>query len=125
MLPSKLKRVCSLAELMAVPFREQRVNLRGQPVLVLVFMFERKPYSYVNHCMHMQRRLNCEQDTIFDSERRFLRCSMHGFVFDPKTGECQSPVCYGQRLQAIRVEEIGGDIYFAEKHLTLIEGTLA
>lgn len=122
MLPGKLKAVCTLAELMAVPFREQRVNLKGQPVSVLVFMFERKPYSYVNHCMHMQRRLNCELDTIFDSERRYLRCSMHGFVFDPKTGECQSPVCYGQRLQAIRVEEIDGTIYFAEKHLTLIEG---
>jgi nitrite reductase/ring-hydroxylating ferredoxin subunit len=46
---------------------------------------------------------------------------MHGFIFDPKTGECQSPVCFGQRLQALRLEEIDGTLYFAEKHLALID----
>jgi len=46
---------------------------------------------------------------------------MHGFIFDPKTGECQSPVCFGQRLQSLRLEEFDGTLYFTEKHLTLID----
>lgn len=56
-----------------------------------------------------------------DETGLYLRCSMHGFIFDPKTGECQSPVCLGQRLQSLRVEEIDGVIFFSEKHLTLID----
>jgi nitrite reductase/ring-hydroxylating ferredoxin subunit len=119
MLPNKLKAICSSEVLREVAYREESIALRGQPTTAVIFVFDGKPYSYVNHCMHMQRRLNCEQATIFDDTGRYLRCSMHGFIFDPKTGECQSPVCYGQRLQALRVEEIEGTVYFAEKHLTL------
>lgn len=120
MLASKLKAICPSDALRSVTYREQAIALRGQPLTALIFMFDGKPYSYVNHCMHMQRRLNGETDAIFDNTGRYLRCSMHGFLFDPKSGECQSPVCDGQRLQALRVEEINGMLYFAEKHLTLI-----
>ena len=69
--------------------------------------------------MHMHRPLNGEQDAIFDDSGRYLRCSMHGFVFEPTTGECQSPVCLGQRLQALRLQVIDGIVYFAEKHVQL------
>ncbi len=121
MLPKKLKAICASAALHEMSYREEKIALKGQPTTALLFLFDGKPYSYVNHCMHMQRRLNCEQANIFDDTGKYLRCSMHGFIFDPKTGECQSPVCYGQRLQALRLEEIDGTIYFAEKHLTLID----
>ncbi len=121
MLASKLKAICSSQELRSTPYREQGIALKGQPLPALIFMFDGNPYSYVNHCMHMQRRLNCEQDAIFDASGQYLRCSMHGFIFDPKTGACQSPVCFGQRLQALRLEEIDGIVYFSEKHLTLID----
>jgi nitrite reductase/ring-hydroxylating ferredoxin subunit len=119
MLPNKLKAIGSSEALREVAYREESIILKGQPTTALIFMFDGKLYSYVNHCMHMQRRLNCEQTAIFDDTGRYLRCSMHGFIFDPTTGECQSPVCFGQRLQALRVEEIDGTVYFAEKHLTL------
>jgi len=71
--------------------------------------------------MHMQKPLNCLRDTIFDAERRWLRCSMHGFVFEPETGMCRTSVCEGQALQAIRVEEKEGMIVFKEKHLRILE----
>lgn len=119
MLPNKFKAICSSHELRATPYLEQSITLKGQVTSALVFMFDGKPYSYVNHCIHMHRALNCEQDVIFDASGQYLRCSMHGFVFDPATGECQSPVCFGQRLQALRLEEIDGIVYFAEKHLLL------
>lgn len=115
----KLKAVCSLAELQVVAFREQAITLKGQATSAVVFLFAGKVYSYVNHCMHMQRRLNAEQPAIFDDTGKYLRCSMHGFIFEPSTGECLSPVCYGQHLQAIRVVEIDGMVYFSEKHLVL------
>jgi len=109
--------ICTREALKHVPFLVQKIQLKKQLTSAIVFVFEGQVYAYVNHCMHMQRPLNCEEDAIFDETGKYLRCSMHGFIFDPKTGECQSPVCFGQRLQALRIKEIEGMVYFAEKQL--------
>ena len=117
----KLKPVCTRDELNDTSYLIRQITYKKQPVSAIIFAFEDNAYAYVNHCMHMHRPLNCEQDAIFDETGKYLRCSMHGFIFDPKTGECQSPVCFGQRLQSLRMEEIDGTLYFAEKHLTLVD----
>lgn len=117
----KLKPVCTRRELNEASFLIRHIHFKKLQTSAIIFAFEDNAYAYVNHCMHMHRPLNCEQDAIFDETGKYLRCSMHGFIFDPKTGECQSPVCFGQRLQALRLEEIDGTLYFAEKHLTLID----
>jgi nitrite reductase/ring-hydroxylating ferredoxin subunit len=117
----KHKPACTRHELLGAAYLMRPIRFKNQPTSAIIFAFEDKAYAYVNHCMHMHRPLNCEQDAIFDETGQYLRCSMHGFIFDPKTGECQSPVCFGQRLQALRLEEIDDTFYFAEKHLTLID----
>ncbi|RIZ69639.1 MAG: Rieske (2Fe-2S) protein [Methylococcales bacterium] len=119
MVNEKLKKACTREELENVSFLTRAIHYKKQSVSAIIFLFENNGYAYVNICMHMQRPLNCEQHAIFDETGQYLRCSMHGFVFDPKTGECQSPVCLGQRLQALRLQEIDSVFYFAEKHLTL------
>jgi nitrite reductase/ring-hydroxylating ferredoxin subunit len=111
--------VCTRLELDEARFLIRAIEFKKQPTSAIIFAFEGVVYAYVNHCMHMNRPLNCEQDAVFDDTGHYLRCSMHGFIFDPTTGECQSPVCLGQRLQSLRLEEIDGIVYFAEKHLTL------
>ncbi len=111
--------VCTRQELASVSYLSRKIFFKKKPASAIIFSFEGLAYAYINHCMHMHRSLNCEQDAIFDETGLYLRCSMHGFIFDPKTGECQSPVCFGQRLQALRLEEVDGVIYFSEKHLTL------
>jgi nitrite reductase/ring-hydroxylating ferredoxin subunit len=121
MITKNKKLACTRRELQETRFIIRHINFKKQPVSAILFAFEDGAYAYVNHCMHMHRPLNCEQDAIFDETGQYLRCSMHGFIFDPKTGECQSPVCFGQHLQALRLEEIDGTLYFAEKHVTLID----
>jgi nitrite reductase/ring-hydroxylating ferredoxin subunit len=121
MAKDKYKPICTRHELQGVSYLMRNILLKNKPVSAIIFAFEGSTYAYVNHCMHMHRPLNCEQDAIFDETGLYLRCSMHGFIFDPKTGECQSPVCLGQRLQSLRLQEIEGTLFFAEKHLTLID----
>jgi nitrite reductase/ring-hydroxylating ferredoxin subunit len=116
-----IKPACTCDELDKADYLTRKIYFKKRSVSAIIFAFEGSAYAYVNHCMHMHRPLNCEQDAIFDESGLYLRCSMHGFIFDPKTGECQSPVCFGQRLQSLRLEEIDGTLYFAEKHLTLID----
>ena len=115
------KPACTRRELNEARFLIRQIHFKKLPTSAIIFVFEERAYAYINHCMHMHRPLNCEQDAIFDETGSYLRCSMHGFIFDPKTGECQSPVCFGQRLQALRLEEHDGTLYFAEKQLTLID----
>jgi nitrite reductase/ring-hydroxylating ferredoxin subunit len=116
---NKLKPICTRDELNAASFLIRPIQFKKHATSAIIFAFEGVAYAYINHCMHMHRPLNCEEDNVFDETNKYLRCSMHGFIFDPKTGECQSPVCLGQRLQSLRLEEIEGVLYFAEKHLTL------
>jgi nitrite reductase/ring-hydroxylating ferredoxin subunit len=117
----KLKKACTRQELESISYLAITIHYKKQPVSAIIFLFDNNVYSYINVCMHMQRPLNCERNAIFDETGKYLRCSMHGFVFDPKTGECLSPVCFGQRLQTLRLQELDGVFYFAEKHLTLNE----
>jgi nitrite reductase/ring-hydroxylating ferredoxin subunit len=119
MLEVKLNAICPLPDLQKVSYLTRDIIFKKQPRSAFVFWFEGEAYSYVNHCMHMHRPLNCEQDAVFDETGRYLRCSMHGFIFEPKTGECQSPVCLGQHLQALRLQIVDDVVYFAEKHLQL------
>ncbi len=116
---NKLIAICPLEALQKVSYLSRPIVFKKQPCSALVFCFDGQVYSYVNHCMHMHRPLNGEQDAIFDDSGRYLRCSMHGFVFEPTTGECQSPVCLGQHLQTLRLQVVDGIVYFAEKHLQL------
>lgn len=111
-------------ELEESPFLRLNIEYKQRRTSAIVFLFEHKVYAYVNHCMHMQRPLDCQEDSVFDKERKRLRCTMHGFLFEPTTGACLSPVCEGQHLQALRVVEQDGAVYFREKTLrTLPEGS--
>jgi nitrite reductase/ring-hydroxylating ferredoxin subunit len=117
----KLKQICTRSELDEISFLIRPVRFKNQLTSAIIFTFNGSAYAYINHCMHMHRPLNCEQDAVFDETGKYLRCSMHGFIFEPTTGECQSPVCLGQRLQSLRLEEMNGLVYFAEKHLSLVD----
>lgn len=75
---------------------------------IILFRYKDNFYAYYNLCMHMRRPLNCQANAIFDRDRQHLRCSMHGFVFEPETGICLSPVCAGQKLQAVKLIEVDG-----------------
>jgi nitrite reductase/ring-hydroxylating ferredoxin subunit len=76
----------------------------------IVFRFDGEVYAYLNRCVHMPRKLDCEQNQVFDKSGRFLRCSMHGIVYQPETGASVSTICEGERLRAVALREEGGEI---------------
>ncbi|MGR9054204.1 MAG: Rieske (2Fe-2S) protein [Gammaproteobacteria bacterium] len=113
--------ICSRKELEASDYLLRNIEYKKRRTSAVVFFFAGEAYAYINHCMHMQRPLDCMQDAIFDADRKLLRCSMHGFVFEPTTGECLSPVCEGQKLKALKLAERDGRLYFSDKHVTLVD----
>lgn len=110
--------VCAAAQLGEKGFQIVDVRYRDQPHSAIVFRYRNKVYAYLNQCVHMPRRLNCERDTIFDAQQELLRCSMHGIVYQPETGESLSTMCHGERLTALRVEEAAGKIVLRDKRIS-------
>ena len=91
------------------------INHAGETLSVIVFRYRGKCLAYRNLCVHMPRELDCEQDMIFDPTGRFLRCSMHGIVYEPLTGESVSEICTGKRLTPIGVLEDGEGIWIDDR----------
>lgn len=46
-----------------------------------------------------------------------LRCSMHGVVYSPETGESLSEICRGKKLTSIRTTEIDKRIYINDRRV--------
>ena len=89
----------------------------GVPTSVLVFRYKGKCLAYRNLCVHMPRELDCEKDMIFDETGQYLRCSMHGIVYDPLTGESLSTMCNGERLTPVRIMEDEEGVWIKDKRV--------
>lgn len=99
-------------------YLKEYVRYDGATVSVVVFRQGGQCRAFKNLCVHMPRALDCEKDMIFDASGRFLRCSMHGIVYDPVTGESLSEICRGQRLTAIDVAEDEDGVWLVDRHVT-------
>jgi nitrite reductase/ring-hydroxylating ferredoxin subunit len=91
----------------------------GRPHSGIIFRFRGKAFAYLNQCVHMPRALNCERDTVFDDRQERLRCSMHGIVYDPETGESLSTLCQGERLKSLRIDEVDGKVFVIDKRVSI------
>nr|WP_300988915.1 Rieske 2Fe-2S domain-containing protein [Thiocapsa sp.] len=110
--------VCASAALADRQHRIIPVLFKHEPQSAIVLRHGGQVYAYLNQCVHMVRRLDCMHDTVFDAEHEHLRCSMHGIVYDPVTGESLSVLCSGERLEALRSMEIDGQVYLVDKRVT-------
>lgn len=110
-------RICASTELVDGAYRKTMLAYDGEVVSVVVFRHQGKCLAYKNRCVHMPRTLDCEKDMIFDATGQYLRCSMHGIVYDPVTGESKSDICRGQRLTAIDTEEDESGVWIADRHV--------
>ena len=95
-------------------------QFRGQATSIFVFRHKGICKAYRNLCVHMPRTLNCEANTIYDETGENLRCSMHGIIYDPETGESLSTMCSGQKLTSIKVVEDEQGIWIQDKRIKLL-----
>ena len=117
---SKWAYICKSGDLGERQYVTLDLLYAGKPQSVFVFRFNEKAFAYVNCCVHMPRKLNCERDSIFDASGNFLRCSMHGIVYDPQTGVSQSTMCNGEKLQSLKTIEENGCIYISDKRVSIL-----
>jgi nitrite reductase/ring-hydroxylating ferredoxin subunit len=107
--------VCASADLADGQHRIVPLLFKGEQHTAIVLRHGGQVYAYLNQCVHMVRRLDCVRDAVFDEQQQRLRCSMHGIVYDPATGESLSVLCSGERLEALRATEREGQVYIIDK----------
>lgn len=119
MFKSSIKRlwVCSSDQLLDGSYRRIEATYAGELTSVLVFRYKGQCLAYRNLCVHMPRELDCEKDMIFDATGQNLRCSMHGIVYDPITGQSISTMCNGKRLTSVRIVEDEEGIWINDKRV--------
>ena len=79
----------------------------------LVLMHEGQVKAYINRCPHLSIPLEWEEHAFVDQDTGLIRCSTHGALFMPDSGECVSGPCYGDKLQAVAIHESNGIIYLS------------
>ena len=100
--------ICTRETLKQVPFLVQKIQLKKQLTSAIVFVFEGQVYAYVNHCMHMQRPLNCEEDAIFDERESICAAQCTVLFLTLKLGNAKvlcvlDNVCKPCGLRKLRV----------------------
>jgi nitrite reductase/ring-hydroxylating ferredoxin subunit len=58
-------------------------------------------YVYRNRCPHLGIPLEWQPDDLMDPDGDLVRCSTHGALFMPDTGECVAGPCAGDHLTKI------------------------
>lgn len=112
--------VCASEELADGQYQKLQMVFERREEECLVVRFDGKVYAYINRCVHMPRRLDCEQKKVFDDSGRYLRCSMHGIVYTPETGTSVSAMCEGEQLRALDVYEEDGEVGFVDFRVTTV-----
>lgn len=110
--------VCESTKLADYQHRIIPVLFKKDPQTAIVLRYAGQVYAYLNQCVHMVRRLDCVHDAVFDEQQGHLRCSMHGIVFDPTSGESLSVLCSGERLEPLRCKETDGRVYIVDKRVS-------
>jgi len=109
--------VCASETLAEQAFLIVELCYEERPESAIVLRYRGQAYAYLNRCVHMAKRLDVEDGKLFDAEWNLLRCSMHGLVFDPQSGECLSQLCGGERLCALKLVESDGRIVLRDRRL--------
>lgn len=109
--------VCLSEQLAEGAYLRVDVAYDGESISVVVFRHKGRCGAFRNLCVHMPRALDCEKDMIFDASGRYLRCSMHGIVYDPVTGESISEICHGKRLTPVGVVEDATGVWICDRHV--------
>lgn len=105
--------LCASAEL------EERGRAHGfdvlqyrQPARAFVLRFDGELHAYLNRCAHVPAEMDWQEGEFLDRDKRYIMCSIHGAVYDPKTGRCVTGMCGRSGLTKLRVEEREGQVYW-------------
>lgn len=83
-----------------------------EPTTAFAMRFEGKVVAYLNRCAHVPTEMDWQDGQFLDADKEFVICSIHGAMYDPRSGRCVSGRCGRMGLTAINVSEREGQVYW-------------
>jgi nitrite reductase/ring-hydroxylating ferredoxin subunit len=84
----------------------------GRAAAAFAVRFEGRAVAYLNRCAHVPAELDWQPGQFWDADKRFIICSVHGALYEPRTGVCVMGPCPGKRLVSIALTEQDGDVFW-------------
>jgi nitrite reductase/ring-hydroxylating ferredoxin subunit len=82
----------------------------GKPIDGFIVSVDGGYRAYVNRCPHAGSPLDQWPNEFMTEDGRYLICSTHGAIFEPRTGICVEGPCPGAALDHLTVEMDGGSL---------------
>ena len=100
------QKICDYKALIELSAREFKLEKDA-----FLIYFRENCYAYENSCPHTKVNLNWQEGQFFSYDGLFLECSLHGALFDPRSGLCIRGPCVGQSLKKINITIENGTVY--------------
>ncbi len=84
----------------------------GRPVRAFALRFDGVVRAYLNRCLHVPVEMDWQPGQFFDSDRRFIICSIHAATYEPEDGRCVGGPCGRGRLTLVAVQEQAGMVHW-------------
>lgn len=107
--------ICRLADLEDPGARGFTMGRGDWPLRGFVVRIGAEAWAYVNRCPHARFPLNAVPHKFLTSGGELILCSMHGALFDRRTGFCIAGPCSGQSLRSVPVKLEAGFVMLADE----------
>jgi nitrite reductase/ring-hydroxylating ferredoxin subunit len=84
----------------------------GRPARAFALRYDGVVRAYINRCLHVPTEMDWQPGEFFDSDKRFIICSIHGATYEPEDGRCVAGPCGRGKLRAVAVVEQGGQVHW-------------
>ena len=104
------RRVCALDDIDDGATRLVETEPERDPDIFVVRKGARV-FAYVNDCPHQNLPLDLVPGRFLDLHKARILCTNHGARFEIETGECVLGPCRGERLAAVPVRVVAGEVW--------------
>lgn len=84
----------------------------GRPVQAFALRLDGHLRAYLNRCAHVAAEMDWQPGEFFDTDKRWILCSIHGAAYEPADGRCVGGPCGRGRLTPLAVREHDGQVYW-------------
>lgn len=104
--------LCLLADIPDGNAVETEAVIQGEVESLLIYRSGEEARAYLNVCPHAGRRLDYAPGKFLVRNGTII-CAAHGATFTAESGDCTNGPCRGDRLRAVPVSVVDGEVRLA------------
>ncbi|HEB82831.1 MAG TPA: Rieske (2Fe-2S) protein [Gammaproteobacteria bacterium] len=103
--------LCKTSDIEDPGSRGFEVKIRRKTQDIFVVHKNGEFYAYIDSCPHTGAPLEWQENQFLDLDGELIQCAVHDARFLIDTGDCIAGPCRGDRLQALPLKIVNGEIH--------------